>query len=90
MNDATMAPASLERDMTPEEFRAWYARLGLPESELARRLDVKQPTVNRWRSGERTPPGYLWRALEHLEAELKRERGSKRRRQRGAGGSETE
>jgi DNA-binding transcriptional regulator YiaG len=73
----TMVPLSNERDMTPAEFRAWFDRLGLPEADLARRLDVTQPTINRWRSGPpqgRKPPGYLWRALEHLEAELEAER----------------
>lgn len=68
----TMVPLSNERDMTTDEFKAWYARLGLSEKELARRLDVTQPTINRWYSGRRIPPGYLWRALEHLEAELRR------------------
>lgn len=74
MTDATMVPLSNERDMTPAEFRVWFARLGLTEKELARRLDVTQPTINRWLSGPpqgRKPPGYLWRALEHLEAELR-------------------
>jgi DNA-binding transcriptional regulator YiaG len=75
MTDGTMAPASPERDwMTTDEFKAWFARLGLSESELARRLDVTQPTINRWSTGQRKPPGYLWRALEHLEEELERRR----------------
>jgi DNA-binding transcriptional regulator YiaG len=58
--------------MTTDEFKAWFVRLGLSETELARRLDVTQPTINRWSTGQRKPPGYLWRALEHLEAELAR------------------
>lgn len=66
--------------MTPEEFKQWFARLGLKEGELARRLDVKQPTINRWFTGQRTPPGYLWRALEHLEVELRQERAPKPKR----------
>lgn len=72
----TMVP---ERDMTPAEFREWFARLGLAEKELARRLEVTQPTINRWLSGPpqgRTPPPYLWRALEHLESELLKERSA--------------
>ena len=67
----TMVP---ERDMTTDEFNAWVRRLGLPEKDLARRLHTTQPTINRWTTGQRHPPGYLWRALEHLEAELAEER----------------
>jgi DNA-binding transcriptional regulator YiaG len=80
MNDATMPPPGIEREMTTDEFNAWYKRLGLPEKELAQRLDVTQPTINRWLSGRRTPPPFLWRALEHLEAELRAPR-----RPRGGG-----
>lgn len=77
-----MVPLHAERDMTTAEFREWFARLGLDEAELARRLNTTQPTINRWRSGQRTPPGYLWRALEHLAAELAAERRPKRRSRR--------
>ncbi len=60
--------------MTTDEFNAWIVRLGLPEKDLARHLEVSQPTINRWTTGQRTPPPYLWRALEHLERQLKDER----------------
>ena len=81
---ATISETHPVRDcMTTDEFRQWFDRLGLGETELALRLEVKQPTINRWRSGARTPPGFLWRALEHLEAELDRERRPKRRRASG-------
>jgi DNA-binding transcriptional regulator YiaG len=69
-----MVPLSNERDMTTDEFNAWVRRLGLPEKELARRLETTQPTINRWTTGRRKPPPFLWRALSHLEAELQRER----------------
>lgn len=58
------------RDMTTAEFNAWFRRLGLSEKELARRLETTQPTINRWTTGQRKPPPYLWRALEHLERQL--------------------
>lgn len=74
MTDATVVPLSNERDMTTDEFNKWFRRLGLPEKELARRLEITQPTINRWTTGQRTPPPYLRRALEHLEAELQAER----------------
>lgn len=72
--------------MTPEEFRVWYDRLGLKQAELAQRLDVDQPRIGKWLRGDVAISGYLWRALEHLEAELKRERKRrpKRRAQQGA------
>jgi DNA-binding transcriptional regulator YiaG len=73
--------------MTTDEFKAWMKRLGLTEAELARRLDVTQPTINRWGTGRRKPPGYLWRALEHLEAQLAEER-QRRPTQRSGGESE--
>lgn len=86
--DATLSPFTAQQDwMTTDEFNDWFRRLGLGESDLARRLDVKQPTINRWRNGERRPPGYLWRALEHLQAELERERKRKRRTQPPRGSS---
>jgi DNA-binding transcriptional regulator YiaG len=72
--DATMPPLGNERDMTTDEFNDWFRRLGLSERELATRLEMSQPTINRWTTGQRKPPPYLWRALEHLEAELQQER----------------
>jgi transcriptional regulator with XRE-family HTH domain len=89
-------PASTpEQDwMTPEEFKSWFVRLGLSQSELARRLEVKQPTISRWlndtpgqgRSGDegkgrRIEHGEMLRlALERLEQVLIEERNPKRRR----------
>lgn len=70
----TVVPLSPERDMTTDEFNVWARRLGLSEKELARRLETTQPTINRWTTGQRKPPPYLWRALEHLERELEEER----------------
>jgi predicted transcriptional regulator len=79
---STMVP---ERDMTPEEFQGWYARLGLKQVDLAEKLDVDQSQISRWLNGKSAPPGYLWRALEHLEAEMQRRR-KRQRRHTGAGG----
>lgn len=80
MTDGTMVPLSSERDMTTDEFKQWFRRLGLTQVELARRLDVNQAQISRWYNGIADPSGYLWRALEHLAAELERERKPKRRR----------
>jgi transcriptional regulator with XRE-family HTH domain len=73
--EATMAPPEpMCEPMTPEEFRGWYARLGLNQQHLAERLPVDQSTISRWLNGERKIPPYLWRALEHLAAEIERGR----------------
>jgi hypothetical protein len=71
--------------MTPEEFRSWYERLkaidpSLNDTKLAHKLDVDQPRIGKWRRGEVKIAGFLWRALEHLEAELRREQAPKRGR----------
>lgn len=70
----TMRASPSEREMTTDEFVAWFNRLGLSEADLARRLETTQPTINRWHKGERRPPPYLWRALAHLAAEMEAER----------------
>ena len=83
--NATMAVSEQKQDwMTPDEFRAWYARLGLNQTDLSRRLDVPQATISRWLSGARRIEHgeLLRRALEHLAAELEAERVPKRRRRR--------
>lgn len=67
--------------MTPDEFRVWYDRLGLKQAELAKKLDVDQPRIGKWLRGEVKASGYLWRALEHLESELQRERRLERQRE---------
>lgn len=80
-----MTDVLLSRDMTPEEFRGWYDRLraidpGLTHTKLATRLDVDQPRIGKWLKGKVAISGYLWRALEHLAAELEAERKPKKRR----------
>jgi hypothetical protein len=41
--DSTSIPVVLpSRDMTTDEFKRWYARLGLNQSQLAKRLDVDE------------------------------------------------
>lgn len=81
MTDATMAPHdALWKPMTPEEFRQWYNRLGLNDTELAKRLNVDQPRIGKWKRGEVKTSGYLYLALERLEQVLAEERKPKRRR----------
>jgi transcriptional regulator with XRE-family HTH domain len=87
VTEATMAPSIPGQDwMTPEEFRSWFVRLGLSQSELGRRLDVKQPTISRWLETDpekqrKIEHGSMLRlALERLETVLEDERNPKRRR----------
>ncbi len=79
-------PGASWRPMTPDEFRVWFSRLGLSQAQLAKRLDVDQPRIGKWLRGEVKISGYLWRALEHLEAEMARERRPKKRRAAQRGG----
>lgn len=98
LTNVTMAPSDQpEQDwMTPEEFKTWFVRLGLSQSELARRLEVKQPTISRWLQdtpgqgrkddegkGRRIEHGSMLRlALERLEQILAEERSPRRGRRR--------
>jgi transcriptional regulator with XRE-family HTH domain len=90
VTDATMASPGLEQDwMTPEEFNDWFRRLKLiapdfNQPELARRLDVPQPTISRWLSGSRRIEHgtMLRRALRDLAAELEQERKPRKRQAR--------
>jgi putative transcriptional regulator len=50
-------------------IRAWRARVGLTQEELANALDVTFSTVSRWENGHVTPSRLAWRALEQLAAE---------------------
>lgn len=43
--------------MTPAAFRTALDRLGLTQSEAARRLGVDPRTVRRWIAGDRKIPG---------------------------------
>jgi transcriptional regulator with XRE-family HTH domain len=85
LTEATMAaPVPVQDWMTPEEFKSWFVRLGLSQSELGRRLDVKQATISRWLVGDRKiEHGSMLRlALERLAVILEAERHPKRGRPR--------
>lgn len=56
--------------MTP--LRAWRKRVGLSQVALAARLGVGNQAVNRWETGRREPPPYLWLALAAIQAGLPR------------------
>jgi transcriptional regulator with XRE-family HTH domain len=55
--------------MTAAEFRKALKRLGLTQSEAARRLYVTFSAVNRWATGKRSIPGPVIAALESWERE---------------------
>lgn len=42
-------------DMTPLDLQARREMLGLSQADLARLLDVAQPTISAWENGSRTP-----------------------------------
>lgn len=56
--------------MTPDEIKSYRSRLGLSQSELARRLPVSVDALQNWEIGRRRPPEYLPRALADLEREM--------------------
>ena len=47
--------------VTPTDFRAALARLGLTQAGAARLLGVDERTARRWARGERQVPGELSR-----------------------------
>lgn len=53
--------------MKPKELKAWRAKNGYSQSQLARVLGVDTMTVSRWETGLREPPSFLHLALAHLE-----------------------
>ena len=64
-----------------ELLRAFKKRLSLSNAEIAAGLGLPvyigrngsliAPTISRWLHGKDRPPPYLWRAIEHLENEIK-------------------
>ena len=52
--------------MTPAELIAWRTERGLPQSKLARLLEVDQSTVSRWETGTHVAPAFLPLALDRL------------------------
>lgn len=84
-----MVTVLLSPDMTPEQFKTWYARLKaidpkLTDNKLAKRLDVDQPRIGKWRRGEVKISGYLHLALERLEQIMIEEQKPKGRPRRPA------
>jgi len=57
--------------MTPDEIRAFRARLGLSQEALARALPCSVSAIHGWEHGTRTPGPLLARALADLEREIK-------------------
>lgn len=56
--------------MTPENMKAWQARLGLSEQAMAAYLGVPAATLRKWANGTRTPdsaPLRLFAVLDLIE-----------------------
>jgi transcriptional regulator with XRE-family HTH domain len=58
--------------MTPAELKAWRARNGYSQSELAEVLGVASMSVSRWERGAREIPSFLHLALECIKEKGKR------------------
>ncbi len=59
--------------MNPEEFRDQLKKLGLSQSEAARRFYVGVSAVQRWASGTRSIPGPVIACLEAWTRQAKAE-----------------
>lgn len=58
--------------MTPEQFKAWAARLGLSEAAMAAYLGVPVHTYRKWENGTRKPdaaPLRLFHVLQAIEVQ---------------------
>lgn len=55
------------------DLKQWLLDWNLTQPELAERLPVNLRTLQEWVAarGKGQPPPYLWRAVEHLESELR-------------------
>ena len=67
--------------VSPSEFRKQLKRLGLTQSEAARRLYVEVSTVQRWARGARKIPGPVIACLESWQRQAKAEEALKRVKQ---------
>lgn len=54
--------------MTPEQFKAWAARLGLSEAAMAAYLGVPVHTYRKWENGARKPDAAPMRLFQVLQA----------------------
>jgi len=48
-------------------IRAWRHAHGLTQEQLAKHLGVVWLTVQRWETGKRDAPSFLWLALDRLD-----------------------
>jgi transcriptional regulator with XRE-family HTH domain len=48
-------------------IRKWRHDHGLTQQQLADHLGVVWLTVQRWETGKREPPGFIWLALDRLD-----------------------
>lgn len=60
---------------TPEKMQAMQALTGDTNEAFAARVPVTSRTWEMWKLGHRTPRPVYCRALAHLEAEIKAEKG---------------
>jgi DNA-binding transcriptional regulator YiaG len=58
--------------MTSDEIRRLRETLGLTQEEFAKKVGAGRATVARWESGQSKPTGLYSRALERLQATVKK------------------
>jgi superfamily II DNA or RNA helicase/DNA-binding XRE family transcriptional regulator len=63
-------------DDFPDQIKQLRSRLGLTQVELAERLGVSFPTVNRWENGKSRPSQLPWTRLLELSGDVTSDEGS--------------
>ena len=57
--------------MNAKKFKKLRSDLGLSQEEMADELNVSQPTIFRWESGDTDIPKIAWPAIEALQKRVK-------------------
>ena len=63
--------ASRVPEMTGQELRDWRARVGLSQTQLARRLETTPTTISRWERDRNPIPPAIVILLGYIEREMR-------------------
>jgi len=76
-----MKPSDTTKASALANLKAFRQKHGLTQAQLAELLPVNLRTLQEWEldRGKGKPPPFLWRALAHLESELRQVKPGKNR-----------
>ena len=63
----------------PEALRAARAATGMSQREMAERMLISKRNIEKWETGERTPPEYVQRFVLNELREIATEKGKENR-----------